>query len=212
MTLPELSEFKTRLPGKSQDELTRMRSNAEDKGLPKYVAAAEVELDRRFPGWRDPSRRRGPTPTKVMFRGESMSFNTAKEAYIWLIEHFICAHQKPFEIINWETLFIAKSDWNIKKRLYFARTPEQLFYGSDNKEELVGNPNNYVKLSNGWYANLNLSNELKHLILRKFSCVAGWSKGRDWMWHVMDGLNLMSDEEEKKMMDEILGLGASHAI
>jgi len=209
MKLPDLEIFKNRLSGKTRDELLNMWTNAEAKGLEDYVRAAADELDIRFPNWKEPSRRRGPTPTKVMFKGEEQIFDTAKEAYIWLIEHLVRAYPKPFKEINWETSFIVKSDRNIKKRLYFARTREALFYGSDNKEELAENDNNSVRLANGWWVNLDLSNKIKLDILRKFAGVADLKMKKDWYWHVLDEALPRSDEE---ILDEIFGGGDGHAI
>jgi len=204
-----LAQFKQHLVGKPKKDLMRMRNNAEDRGRQDCVEAAETELDKRFPGWKEPSMRRGPTPTQVMFKGEEQVFDTAKEAYIWLIEHFIRAYPKPFEKINYETYFIVKTDRDIKKRLYFARTREALFYGSDNQEELAENDNNSVRLSNGWWANLNLSNKIKLEILSKFAACARLKMKRDWYWHVLDEAPPRSEEE---ILDEILRQGGSDAI
>lgn len=209
MKLPDLETFKNRLSGKTRDELLIMRRNAENAGRQDCVAEAKSELNTRFPGWKKPSRRRGPTPTKVMFKGEEHIFDTAKEAYIWLIEHFIQAYPKPFKEIDLKTYFIIKTDREIKKRLYFARTRDALFYGSDNKENLAGDDNNSVRLSNGWWANLNLSNKVKLDILRKFAAVADLKMKKDWYWHVLDEAPPKSDEE---LLDEILGGGDGHAI
>lgn len=175
-----LDQFKRHLKGKPKDVLMRMRNNALNKKRWDCVAAAEEELIRRYPGWDKPSKRHGPKPTRAMFKDEVKVFETSKEAYVWLIERFIREYPKPFKTIDWETWFIVKCDRDIYKRLYFARSPEKLFYGSDNKEELAGNPSNYVQLSNGWYANLNISNERKLAILRRFSAVAGLKFKKDW--------------------------------
>jgi len=96
--------------------------------------------------------------------------------------------------------------------LAFARKPEHLYHGSKNKEGLAINANNHVKLSNGWYADLNLPEERKQLLLRKFSVVAGLKEVEDWIWHVLDEPYPMSEEEELKMVDQILGQGVSHAV
>jgi len=209
MRLPDLETFKKRLSGKAKDELLIMRSNAEAKGLGNYVLAVDAELDKRFPGWNEPSKRGRARPTEVMFRGEKRGFDTEKEAYTWLIEQFIRLYPKPFEKFNWKDIvFLVKG----KKRLAFARKSERLYHGSKNREGLAGNVNNHVRLSNGWHADLNLPEERKHQVLRKFSYVAELKEVEDWIWHVLDEPYPMSEEEELKMVDQILGQGVSHAV
>jgi len=65
-----LTQFNQYLDGKTKNELIRMRNNAEKKERQDCVEAAELELDKRFPDWKEPSKRGRARPTEVMFRGE----------------------------------------------------------------------------------------------------------------------------------------------
>ena len=164
---------------RTKDELKTMLSNALNKGEAEFAHIAKDELDRRFPGWECVrSRRGGSTPTIVGFRGSDHRFETAKEAYFWLIQRFTEAHPETFTTLNWETVFVAKG----KRRNYFGRDLEKMFHGSPH---LADDPNNYQKLSNGWYVNLNLNNEEKFDILCKFAAVGKFDFGREWKWEVV---------------------------
>ncbi len=158
-------------------ELLNMLKNAEDKSEEEFAGIVKDQLDLKFPGWGQVSSRRGgKTPTDVMLRGEKRHFDSAKEAYIWLIERFIAAHPETFVRINWETAFVARG----KSRLYFARALGKMFPKSPH---LADDPNKYARLSNGWFANLNLANREKFQLLLKFAAVAKFSSN-EWLWQV----------------------------
>ncbi len=164
-------------PRRTKTELNQMRENAIQRGESEFARIVHDELNRRFPGWDEVhSKRVGATPTRVAFRGVERRFETAKGAYLWLIERFIEAHPGPFLEVSWETVFVAKGTC----RLYFARNLKRMFFRTP---RLASDANNYVKLTNGWYANLNLSNEQKFSILCKFAAV-GKFKYEEWAWEI----------------------------
>ncbi len=75
---------------RTKDELQTMLKNAISKGESEFAYVAKDQLDIRFPGWDSiRSRKGGATPTIAAFRGVEHRFDTAKEAYFWLIEKFI---------------------------------------------------------------------------------------------------------------------------
>lgn len=163
---------------RTKDELKTMLSNALNKGEVEFAHIAKNELDIRFPGWTSArTRRGGATPVIVEFRGSKHRFETAKDAYFWLLEKFTEAHPGTFTTLNWETVFVAKG----KRRNYFGRDLEKMFHGSPH---LADDQNNYQMLSNGWYANLNLSNDEKFDILCKFAAVGKFDFGREWKWEI----------------------------
>lgn len=164
-------------PARIKADLQQMLKNALAKERPDCAAVAKDVLDRRFPGWdKVSSKRGGATPTSVSFRGARQHCPTAKEAYVWLINRFISTYPEPFVNINWETEFVAKG----RNRNYFGRSPERMFRGSPH---LAEDRNNYERLTNGWYVNLNLNNDQKLEILGKFAAVAKL-KFDDWSWEV----------------------------
>src|SRR5687768_7466402 len=133
-------------PAKSKDDLMTMRQNAARKSAVEHVALVERVLDKRFPEWRVVrTRRGGATPTDVSFRGEKRHFETAREAYVWLIEQFIRAYPKPFVDLDWETLFVARGP----RAIFFARSLRKLF---GDKDHLAADTSKHQRLSNGWYA------------------------------------------------------------
>jgi hypothetical protein len=140
-----------------------MLANAIRKGAREHAAIAKGELDHRFPGWdKVQSKRGGSKPTIATFQGRVEHFPTTKEAYVWLVERFANAKPELFSDPSKETVGVA----NGRNRNYFARSPENLFRETP---ELAENSSNFVRLSNGWYANVNLNNAQKFSILARLS-------------------------------------------
>ncbi|HNA04393.1 MAG TPA: hypothetical protein PLV48_10965 [Rhodocyclaceae bacterium] len=165
-------------PRRTKDELRNMLNNAVQNSKPDYARAAKDALDGRFPGWNDVRAKRvGATPTRVVFRGVERRYETAKDAYTWLIERFIEAHPEPFINLDWEIAFVAKG----RQRNYFGRTLKRMFHGSPH---LADDANNFARLTNGWYVNLNLSNDKKFAILCNFAAVGKFKYGEEWTWSV----------------------------
>ena len=153
-----------------------MRQNAVNKSAIEHVSLAERVLDAKFPDWRRPiSRRGGSKPTTVSFLEEERHFPTEKEAYIWLMERFVLRYPKPFEMLDYETKFIAAGT----RTIYFAKSLKSLFKTSP---ALASDPTKYHRLSNGWYAKLVLSEKQKVDLLYKFGAVAGLQMGLHWDW------------------------------
>jgi hypothetical protein len=166
-------------PVRTQAELEQILRNAIQKGNIEYAKMTKEALDLRFPElnsvtYKD-SRAR---PTVAKFKDETLEFSTSKKAYVWLLEKFVEFNPSPFVRVNWKTLFVAEG----RKRNYFSQTIEGLFHGSPH---LAVDLNNYSQLSNGWYANLNLNNELKRTILFRLAEVAGLKYDDDWSWDVL---------------------------
>lgn len=176
----DLEPFRALLddPNRSQADLMVMRTNALDRNAVGHVHAAETALDKRFPGWRTVrSRRGGRKATDVEFRGRKEHHATEKEAYVWLLERFIERYPKPFVELDWETVFVAIGP----RAAYFAKSVERLF--GAHHQHLAADRNNWVRLSNGWYAKLVLSEVQKLALLLKFGGVAGLLFGVDWDWN-----------------------------
>jgi hypothetical protein len=74
-------------------------------------------------------------------------------------------------------MFVAKG----RNRNYFGRAPKKMFHGSPH---LADDRNNYLRLTNGWFINLNLKNDQKFEILCKFAAVGKFEYGREWKWEV----------------------------
>lgn len=164
-------------PAREQKDLVTMRKNALDKNAIEHVHATERELDYRYPNWRIVrSRKGGSKPIDAMFLGKKINFDNQKEAYVWLMERFTQHYPKPFDEINWETVFVAKG----KRTLYFAKNLSKLFHSTPDH---VADTNKYHRLANGWYAKLVLSESQKIDLLNKFAAVANLKIGIDWDWN-----------------------------
>lgn len=175
----EIFEQKARNTGRTQKELLNLLHNAHEKNKPDYAVVVEDVLNERYPDWEsDCQKKGGARPTVVRFKSEEKAFPSGKTAYFWMIENFINNYPSIFNEINWETIFVAKGT----KRLYFGRSLKKVFFGSPH---LAEDSNNYSKLTNGWYVNLNLSNDQKLDILFKVAAVAKLDFEKDWSWQVL---------------------------
>jgi len=126
--------------------------------------------------------------TSATFGTEKKSFDHAKDAYLWLIEHFVKSKPDVFEEPTWETTGViaigrARNREGKPFRNYFAKSPEKLF---PETPTLAEKPTNYAKLRNGWYANINLRNDKKLDILIRFGDVLRLVHGTDWSFVVQN--------------------------
>ena len=164
---------------RSRDDLLQIRENALSQGKAEEAKRVEAVLDERSPGWnRKRTRRGGATPTTVTFKGESAHFDTAKEAYVWLINKFLFAYPEVLDGEDWLRGFVAEGGRGAR---FFARDLASLFPTSSDR---ASDPSNYRRVGGGWLANLNLSNRQKFSVLCKLAAGAELSLGKDWDWDV----------------------------
>lgn len=198
-------------PARSRDDIKAMLENARKKGALEHVAIAKAELDRRFPGWNVVrSRRGGAKPAVARFHGRERQFPTSKDAYLWLIERLIETKPIVFDDPSKDTIYLALG----KRRNYFGRDLRKMFHASP---ELADNPSNYGRLSNGWYANLNLSNAQKFDVLMRFAALAGLEYPTDWDWEVLDPTEALLDKQAatvraKQILEELMALGTKRDV
>lgn len=179
---------------RTRQELEQMMRNALAKGERELAHIAKEALDKRFADWAKPRHRAsGARSTVVRYRGSEQHFPTAKEAYVWLIQHFVDAKPALFQIVNWETAFVARG----KKRNYFGRNRRRMFHGSPH---LADDSNNYARLPNGWYMNTNLSNREKFDILCRFAAIARLRHGTDWTWEVVDPTAELKEKLDQQLL------------
>lgn len=113
--------------------------------------------------------------TRCVFKGGEEFFDSEKEGYEWLLERMIETKPDVFE----GRLFgkIIHTRW----RTYFARTPEALYL---RKPKLASDRNNYIQLSNGWFADVDIDRNRKLTNIAGVAVCADVSVG-DWMWEVL---------------------------
>lgn len=175
----DLERFQEMLdsPSMSREELLTIRANVLRKDEVQHLLAVEQVLSQRFPAWRkEPSGHGGERPTAVSFRGEHREFPSQKQAYIWLVERFIANNPKPFVDLDWETVYIVKGP----RILYFAKSLRALF---KHNPRLADDKRKHHRLTNGWYAQLYLSENQKLEILERLSAVAQLKMGVEWDWN-----------------------------
>ena len=201
----DLEKFQEMLdsPSMSREELLAIRANVLRKNDLKHLVAVEQVLGRRFPGWRKgPGGRGGASPTVVSFQGEKRDFPSQKQAYIWLVERFIAYNPKPFVDLDWETVYIVKGPLI----LYFAKSLRALF---KQNPSLASEKSKHHRLTNGWYAQLYLSENQKVEILDRLGSVAHLHLGVDWDWNGRGQAPDRLDADE--LLRELEGLGPGQA-
>jgi len=159
---------------RSREELETMREHALAKGHSDFVECANRLLMERFG---PPKPKRGAKPTVATFRGRTVRFKSAVQAYLWLIERFL-NHQPA--------LLERQAEWHPflfrgTLRTYFARDPALLFpEGSD----LPHRPGTVAHVCPGWVANINLNDPLKFEILVRVSALTALEYSDDWEFKV----------------------------
>jgi hypothetical protein len=165
----DIDTFRQRVLQWTTEQLEQVLENAREKGLTDYAAVVSEELARRHPlrrpkdsrpaGASRRPRAQGSRLTKARIGKESRTFDTANEAFAWLFERMLERSQRPVE-----ELISPKHGLHFGgvRRTWIARTPEALYHSAIH---ISRDPNMYVRLSNGWYLDLNSSNEQKRNIL-----------------------------------------------
>jgi hypothetical protein len=146
-------------PSHTQKDLENILHNCLEKEALEHVKITKEQLDLRFPNWQKPSSRLGGnTPTIVVCKNKIHKFETATEAFIYIVKDIIQSNPGILEKLEESKPWIISGH----SRNWFARTPQKLYYGSPH---LAENTANYKKLSNGWFVDLNSNNEHKFNVL-----------------------------------------------
>ncbi len=198
-----LDQFRASLRTDSEAALRQRFENC--RANPKFTEHALIvkqELDARFPGWERPRTRRGGNrATVARFGDREEEFDTARAAYIWLVERFAQHNPSLFTDVRWETTgYVGVGRRRGPKgaaRNYFAKSPQGLFRQTP---ALADNPNNFHRLTNGWYLNLNLNSRENFEILVRFSAVSKLRHGDDWDWEVLDPTEELSDSRRRAFL------------
>jgi len=120
---------------------------------------------------------RGKTPNTAKFRGMERQFATARDGYIWFVERFLSCSPGVYVDPYSESVKAAMG----KFAKYFALDLETLFESSPS---LITGQSTFARLSNGWFASVNLSNVQKFDILLHMAVMAQLSFPKDWDWVV----------------------------
>jgi hypothetical protein len=193
LTPDQLRErIKTESQTSLKQRLVNCRANSK---YAEFVPILRNELDARFPGWDRPVSRRGGSRTTVAhFRGIKKHFSTARAGYIWLVEQFAQHNPALFTDVRWDTTgYVAVGLRRGPKgaaRNYFARSPQKLFLQTPS---LADDSNNFHRIGNGWYVNLNLNTRENFEILSRFAAISKFTHIGDWDWEVLDPTEDLSE-------------------
>jgi hypothetical protein len=66
--------------------------------------------------------------------------------------------------------------------------------------EGTANRDNFHRLTNGWYVNLNLNTRENFEILCRFATVSKLKHGLDWDWEVLDPTEPLHDARQRELL------------
>jgi hypothetical protein len=187
-------------PGKTREDLENMKKNALAKGKPDFASIADEVLLQRFP---EKGRRSGgATPTTGTFRGRNNEFASGKDAYLWLVEQF-CRYRSG--TLDKYVALHTKAGARSKGRR-FAANESDLFPKGSRRQ---GDPTFYSKVSNGWFADTNLSHADKFATLMQLSYVCGLEYEVDWNFRVTGATEQLLEHQQsvvgaRKALAELL--------
>jgi hypothetical protein len=114
--------------------------------------------------------------TTVRFLNHERSFSSQREAYEWFLNSLI--KKRPDILEDQRKLDYISQGYG---RRFLDRNWKNL-WGKSRHLAAEGHGRHYIKLLGGWYANINLSEDAKLGVLRRFAEIAGFKEGTDWSW------------------------------
>ncbi|QLQ24606.1 MAG: hypothetical protein HZT41_06870 [Dechloromonas sp.] len=191
-------------PSVDRAELERLAKQALSAGERDLALDIQETIDDRF-GLEVPDATEDSCAVMASFGTTTKSFPRAVTAYLWLVERFVGRKPSLFTEINEETLFVAlgraRTSQGRPFRNYFAKSPNKLFSESP---LLAENPNNFAQLCNGWYANKNINNLEKQLILERFGHILRLAEGTDWRFTVTEPSDALQQHLNRLSADDLL--------
>jgi hypothetical protein len=144
----------------------------------------------------------GATPTTGTFRGRNNEFASGKDAYLWLVEQF-CRYRSG--TLDKYVALHTKAGARSKGRR-FAANESDLFPKGSRRQ---GDPTFYSKVSNGWFADTNLSHADKFATLMQLSYVCGLEYEVDWNFRVTGATEQLLEHQQsvvgaRKALAELL--------
>jgi hypothetical protein len=122
------------------------------------------------------------------FRDIQKDFATGRAAYIWLVDNIVSARPGIFGDRSSKALDAILGN----SRKYFAHNLETLFHHAP---YLMAAKSTFTGLTNGWVANVNLSNAQKFNILLRLAALARLTYRQDWEWTVHGAKGLLADQQ-----------------
>lgn len=166
---------------RSREELLALAEEARREHRDDFEIGILEIFDERFPDFNanaapktENSRR-----TSTTFAGKTRHFDSAKDAYCWLIASMLGTmgnvNGKLLDDPAFKQVFVTGRHG----ARYVARSPDLLF---PNDPKRAANPNMSHRLPNGWFLNLNLSNKQKDERLHCLAVFLPRDLGHEWSW------------------------------
>ena len=158
-------------PKRTRSELEQMKVNVVAKGELEAARMVDDVLLRRFP-----TRGRtggGKTPTEASFKGRSETFESGKDAYLWLVDQFRANRSNALQAY----VELTKRRGSERHGSRFATTPSGLFPPGSKR---AGDPKYYSALASGWFADTNINHDDKFATLLKLSYVCDVEYQTEW--------------------------------
>ena len=181
-------------------ELEQLAQNALARSRPDFAERARELSDELFPV--KVSKRTGPTPSTVIFKGLTERFDTGKEGYVWLIGQFG---------LNQSSIYQEYQDLHSRHKSggsRIARKPQDLFPEGSKRAETASN---YARIVGGWYVDTNLNHEGKFALLLQLSYLAHLEFQTDWDFQIQGSTEELAERQRavirgREILQELLAL------
>jgi len=185
---------------KTRAELEQLKTNVLARGDAESARLVETVLTERFPV--RTKQRGGTTQTEATFKGRRESFDSGKEAYLWLLERLRATD--PLAVEKFLDLQGRSAPRARGRR--FASTREGLFPPGSPRASV---PSYSAQLPGGWYADVNLSHKDKFATLLVLSHVCSLRYPLDWEFRPLGSTRALREHQEavvraKELLDELL--------
>ena len=185
---------------KDRGELEQLAKNALARSRPDFAELARELADERFPA--KVSKRTGPTPSTVVFKGLIERFKTGKEGYVWLVDQFGLDHPSIYE--EYQDFHSRRKSGGSR----IARGPQDLFPQGSKR---AASSSNYSKIIGGWYVDTNLNHEGKFSLLLQLSYLARLEFQTDWDFQIQGSTEELAERQRavvraREILQELLAM------
>jgi len=185
---------------KNRGELEELAKNALARSRSDLAELARELADELFPV--KISKRTGPTPSTVIFKGLTERFDTGKEGYVWLVDQFG---------LNQPSIYEEYQDFHSRRKSggsRIARRPQDLYPEGSKR---AATSSNFSKIVGGWYVDTNLNHEGKFSLLLQLNYLARLEFQTDWDFQIQGSTEELADRQRavvraREILQELLAL------
>ena len=175
----------------SLEELQVMLAGAMKDNRLDFADGLQEIIDQQYPQMTETPTSRDSRHCSAIFHGKTRDFDTAVDAFIWLVESMIEHWPNPPGALLNDSVFQQTVAIGKHGARYFAESPDALFPCDP---ERASDSRKSFQLKNGLYLNLNLSNNQKDHRLYALASACALKQGIDWSWTAVSDVQIPIEE------------------